>query len=280
MRDPKKSIPGLTAETEQAKGFERIQADLADPESVRTAVQTSGAQSAFIYLIHSTNDFMKSTIAAMKEAGIKFVVFLSSFTVYTNKTLREIDSSKLIPYWHAQVEAELDEAFGPENYAALRAGCFASNMQMEIKAKNASNELRVYGKDFEQDNIVPGDIGRVGGSILVSGLKNSENKVYVYGPKVISKLDTLATISKLLGKDWKLTSVGREEGHKIFLARGMPPMFADYMVETYGGKGEDKGNGERFPRYEEGVKNVQLYTGKPSTSLEDWVKENKTILDV
>lgn len=40
-------------------------------------------------------------------------------------------------------------------------------------------------------------------------------------------------------------------------------------------KGPDKGHGERFPNYEEGVSNVKLCTGKPAISLEDWVKENK-----
>jgi hypothetical protein len=52
------------------------------------------------------------------------------------------------------------------------------------------------------------------------------------------------------------------------------------MVEVGSTKGPDKGNGERFPNYKEGVANVSLYTGQPPMGLEMWVKQNKAVFDV
>jgi hypothetical protein len=276
MRDTSKSIPGLTEELEKSGGFSRVQADLQEPETVSQAVKTSGAKRAFIYLVHGAKDFLKASITAMKDAGIEFVVFLSSFTIHTDKGLREIPPSELIPYFHAQVEANLDDTFGPDNYVAVRPGCFVTNLLSE-KDGIVAGEVKIYGGTFEQDNITPGDIGRVAGTILVSGPRNGQKKVYLYGPETLSIHDSIAKIGKVLGKDLAITTLGQKEGYDKYVAQGFPPIFAQYMVDTLATMGPDKGDGKRFPNYEEGVKNVELYTGKPSTGLEEWVQENKAI---
>lgn len=95
MRDTNKSVLGLTKDL-KAGGIYRIQTDLQEPETLSQAVKTSGAKCAFIYLVHGASDHLKGTIAAMKAAGIEFVVFLSSFTILTNHGLRKIASSDLI----------------------------------------------------------------------------------------------------------------------------------------------------------------------------------------
>lgn len=276
MRDTNKGIPGLTEDLEKAGDFHRIQADLQEPETVSQAVKTSGAKRAFIYLVHGASDHLKGAIAALKAAGIEFVVFLSSFTIPTNQGLREIASSDLIPHMHAQVEANLDDIFGSDNYVAVRPGCFITNLLSE-KSGIAANEVKLYGDTFEHDNITPGDIGRVIGNILVSGPRNGQKKVYLYGPEILSIHDSIAKIGEVLGKDLTITTLGPKEGYDRYIGIGMPPAFAKYMVELLSTKGPDKGDGQRFPNYEEGVSNVKLYTGKPATSLEDWVKENKAI---
>jgi hypothetical protein len=101
--------------------------------------------------------------------------------------------------------------------------------------------------------------------------------VYLYAPEILSIHDSIAKIGKVLGKDLAITTLGPKEGYDKYISLGMPPASAKYMVETLSTKGPDKGHGERFPNYEEGVSNVKLYTGKQATSLEDWVKENKAL---
>lgn len=278
MRDTSKSIPSLTKELESAGDYHRIQADLEKPETVSQAIKTSGAKRAFIYLVHHASDHLHGAITAMKEAGIDFVVFLSSFTIPVNQGFREIPSADLIPYVHAQVEANLDDIFGSDHYVAVRPGCFITNLLSE-KAGIVANDVKLYGADFPQDNIVPSDIGRVVGNIVVSGSKNGQKKVYLYGPEIISVYDSITKIGEVLQKNLKITILGPKEGYDKYINSGMPKVFADYMVKVMGTKGVDKGNGERFPNYEEGVSNVTLYTGQKPTSLEEWVTQNKAVFD-
>lgn len=118
MRDPQKPIPGLTSEREREGGYERAQADLTKTDSVAAAVKAAGAKRAFIYLAHPSPDHMRSTLTALKSAGIEFVVFLSSYTIPGEP--RDVLPSELIPYIQAQVEITLDEVFGRDGYVAVR----------------------------------------------------------------------------------------------------------------------------------------------------------------
>lgn len=276
MRDTNKTIPGLAEDVEKNGRVHRIQADLLDPESVTHAVKTSGAKRAFLYLVHGAPDHLKGSIAAMKSAGIEFVVFLSSFTIYINQALRDIEQSDLLAHMHGQVEANLEDTFGPEHYVAVRSGCFITNLLSEKKGIT-QGKVELYGGDFEQDNIVPRDLGNVIGNILVSGSRDGQKIVYAYGPEILTIHDSIAKIGTALGKDLSITPLGPKEGYEKYVNNGMPGLYAKFMVDTLAGKGPDKGNGERFPYYEEGVRNVEVYTGKPGTTLENWVKENKVI---
>lgn len=271
MRDPSKAIPGLGKDVEVAGNFSRVKADLQDPAAVIDAIKTSGAKRAFVYLAHGAPNHMKATFEAMKSAGVEFVVVLSSFTIPTNKALRDIPASEMIPYVHAQAEANLDDVFGAEQYVALRPGAFATNL-LSHKDGIAAGQVSLYGVDFEQDNITPGDIGRVAGTILVSGPRNGQKKVYLYGPQLLSLRDSVVKIGSMLNKDVEVTVPSREETYKKHINSGMPAHVAEYFVQVQSDKGTDKGNGERFPHYNEGVDNVQLYTGRPSTSFDEWVK--------
>lgn len=267
MRDPQKPIPGLSAEKEQAGNFERVQADLNDPESVAAAVQKSGARRAFIYFAFGTPDHMRSTLQALKSSGIEFVVFLSSFTV--SGKLGDIQPSDIISYVHAQVEISLDEIFGEENYVAVRPGAFATETLQRKTAINAG-EVKLYAPDFKFDLVTPIDMGRVSGTILTHGPRNNQRKVYVYGPKFLSQKEAVETIAKVLGKEVKISNITEQEELETRLQAGTPRPIAEYLVQTLG-----KADGWHRTNYEEGVENVQLYTGKPSTGFEEWVEANK-----
>ncbi|KAJ5457309.1 hypothetical protein N7530_012583 [Penicillium desertorum] len=271
MRDPKKPIPGLSSEQEQTGGFKRMQADLTDPGSVAAAVNESRAKRAFIYLAFGSSDNMKSTLEALKSAGIEFVVFLSSYTV--SGEARDVDPSDIIPYVHAQVEINLDGIFGPENYVAVRPGGFATNM-LRNKSDIAAGEVKLYTPNFELDCVTPIDMGRVSGTILAQGPKNGQRKVYVYGPQVISMSDAIHTIAKVLGKNVRITTINAEEALEQHLGYGLPKPLAEYMIRRFGT--DDNGNVPRA-HYEEGVQNVQLYTGATSTGFEKWVATNKDL---
>ncbi|CAG8922834.1 unnamed protein product [Penicillium salamii] len=271
MRDTQKQIPGLSPENEQKGGFKRVQADLTNPESVAAAVKSSGAKRAFTYLAFGTPDHMRATFAAMKSAGIEFVVFLSSYTVAGEP--KDVPPADLIPYIHAQVEISLDEIYGQENYVSLRPGGFATNL-LRFKKGIQAGEVRIWAPGFKFDCITPGDMGRVGGTILVHGPKNGQRKVYLYGPRLIAQGDAIVAIGKIVGKDITLATIGEKEALDEYIAGGIPKPLAEYMVQ----KSASTSN-ELTDRacYDIGVENVELYTGKPSTKFEDWVEENKEL---
>ncbi|KAF9888636.1 hypothetical protein FE257_008394 [Aspergillus nanangensis] len=268
MRDTQKAIPGLSAEAEQEGGYQRVQADLTQPDLVAAAVQASGATRAFIYLVHGTPDHMRATLAALKSAGITFVVFLSSCAIMGEP--KDVVPSEIIPFVHAQVEISLDEIFGL-NYVALRPGSFATNL-LWFKKGIEIGEVKIYAPKFRFDYITPEDIGRIGGTILVQGPRNNQQKIYLYGPKIIAQEDGISVVAKSINKDVKITTITEQEALDQYIQAGIPKAVAEYILRKSGSTSNELTD---RPCYEIGVENVQLYTGKPPTGLEDWVKANK-----
>ena len=275
MRDTKKPIPGLDIEKEKQSSFERVQADLTKPDTVRDAVKTSGAKHAFIYLAHGMPDGMKSTIEALKSAGIELVVFLSSFTVQNDP--RAIQPDEFISYIHAQVEISLEEVFGADRVVSVRAGCFASNT-VQHKPELDKGEVKLYVPNAKIDNIVPEDIGRVCGTVLVKGPQDEQRAIYLYGPKIMSQADSVETLAKALGKSPKVVSINEQDALKMYVEeRGYPEPIAKYMLGRYAMPQTGKFQLLGYSIEEEHLSNVQKYSGKEATTFEDWVQQNKQI---
>ncbi|KAK4895216.1 hypothetical protein LTR49_028290 [Elasticomyces elasticus] len=273
MRDTSKAIPGLTSDHENSGKFERVQADLNNADSVAAAIKSTGATRAFVYLAHGQPDHMMSTFSAMKSAGITFVVFLSSYTIaMAGPEPADVQPSEIISYMHAQAELSLREIFGEESYVALRPGNFATN-SVRYKSDIAAGEVEMLGASFPADGITPNDMGEVGGTILALGPKNGQHIVYLYGPEMLTQGATSQIVGRVLGKEVKLKSqtpeVALEQMTRMF---GSKPL-AEYMVRMSTRDYE----GAKFPYHEEGVENIQLYTDRPATKFEDWVKANKEL---
>lgn len=266
MRDTKKQIPGLSPEEEEKGNYERIQADLSKPDSVTAAVESSGAKRAFIYLIWGVD--LQPSMIALKTAGIEFVTFLSSFTVAGKAKVTPAD---LIPYAHLHVENILDEVFGEENCVAIRPGGFATNI-VRHKDDIAAGEFKSYGPEFPVDCITPGDMGRVSGTVLAQGPKNNQRKIYLYGPQILTHGTACQAVGKVIGKDVKVTLISEQEQLDAHARDGLPKHLSEYMVKLF--NNEKNGIPHHRPEYDTGVKNVELYTGRPSMAFEDWVKDN------
>jgi uncharacterized protein YbjT (DUF2867 family) len=275
MRDTEKAIPGLDAGKEKQGSYERVYADLTKPDTVRDAVKTTGAKYAFIYLAFGMPDGMKSTIEALKSAGIELVVFLSSFTIRGD--LKAIQPSQSIPYVHAQVEIKLEEIFGVDGFVAARPGSFASNT-LQYKAGLKKGEVKIHIPDAKVDCIVPEDIGRVCGTVLAKGPQDEQRAIYLYGPTLLPQTDAVKILAKVLGKDPKIVSLDEQEAYKMFVEeRGVPVHLAKYMIsqaaKTTTGHNEVFG----YAVSEEQLSNVQKYSGRKATTFEEWAEQNKQI---
>lgn len=276
MRDVSKNIPDLSKSEEQSGRYHRVQADLTKPETLSAAVESSGATKAFIYLAHGTPDNMKTSIEALKAAGVKFIVFLSSFTIGSAPAfgdLRAVPASEIIPSVHAKVELSLEEVYGAGHYVAIRPGGFATNIlrQSEGIAKGA---VRMRGSHFNFDLITPDDMGRVSGTILATqeGPRDGQGHIYLFGPQILSAKEAIAVVAKELGKSVDVTEIDNEEAMQQFDAQHVPRPFAQYMLSKMERPQDEKAS---RPNYQEGLDNIKKYTGRDSMSWEEWVRENK-----
>ncbi|KUJ09143.1 NAD(P)-binding protein [Mollisia scopiformis] len=272
MRDPSKPIPVLS-DLEKAANFTRIYADLTKPDTVHAAISTTGAKHAFLYCAHGTPDHMKATVQALKAAGIEFVVFLSSYTVRGD--LEAIPPAEAIPYVHAQVEIQLREVFGEKGFVAARPGSFASNTRQYAKEVR-EGEVRMYRPGLKVDCIVPEDIGRVCGGILVRGPRDGEERaVYLYGPELLTQEGTVKVLEKVLGKEIKVRELDEGETYKMFMDRGTPEYFVKYMINLMKRSGTEEYQVYGYPVAKEELLNVEKYSGRKATTFEEWAEQNK-----
>jgi uncharacterized protein YbjT (DUF2867 family) len=273
MRNMDKPIPGLDAAKEKQGSFERVYADLTKPDTVRHAVNTTGAKYAFIYCAHGSPDHMKSTIEALKSASIDLVVFLSSFTIQGDP--KSIQPSEIIPYVHAQVEINLGEIFGANGFVAARPGSFADNT-LQYKAGFEKGRVKIHIPDAKVDCIVPEDIGRVCGTILAKGPQDEQRAIYLYGPELLSQMDSIRILAKVLGKNPKIEIIDEQDAYKMFIEeRGVPAFLAKYMIDRMGKNVTEHSQVFGYPVREGELSNVQKYSGRKATTFEEWVEQSK-----
>jgi uncharacterized protein YbjT (DUF2867 family) len=271
MRDPQKSIPGLSPEQEQAGGFERVQADLTKPETIHAAVTKTGAKRAFIYIVFGSPDNLRSSLEALKSAGIEFVVFLSSATVQGDA--RSMPPTNFVAWAHAQVEVGLEETFGADGFVAVRPAYFATNA-LWWKGMVREGEVKVPFPEAKLDWITPGDIGRVCGALLAAGGgTDGQNAVPLVGPELVSQRDAVGIIGRAVGRDIKVTELDEEEGLDMYVnGYGLPEPVGKQLIDMLRKREESV---EFYKGLEEAAGNVRKHTGGPPTKLQEWVDEHK-----
>ncbi|CAG8152706.1 unnamed protein product [Penicillium olsonii] len=260
VRDPTKPIPRL-----DNIEFDKISADLTKPETVEAAVRQSGATVAFIYVVGDGQ--MRASLLALKEGGVKSVVFLSSFTVTGD--IHATPSTDFIAYRHAQLEIQLEEVFGNEGFVSIRPAYFSSNI-LNFKKGILEGEVELPNPDAEFDWISPDEVGRVAGKILAHG--SQDHAVGIVGREKLSLRDGLGVIGEVLGKSIKIVKIGEEEAVNQLCEIGIPLPVAAWIVHdaVY-----DAGKTLRADEYPEASKSVLRYTGKAPIGLKEWSEENR-----
>jgi uncharacterized protein YbjT (DUF2867 family) len=273
MRDPKKAIPGLTKEAEQSGKYERLQADMSDAASVRSAVEKTGAEAAFLYLVFGSPDNMLATFQALKDCGIKHVVFLSSLTV-PKENLESVQPDNLISYSHSQAELSLRKVFPKEQLVAIRPGSFATNV-LHHKKGITERKVKLAKYDFYADMITNEDMGEVSGTILVEGQRDGEDYVYLFGPDVVLEDKTFQTLSKVLGEEIEVVKVDDDEALQELIREDLPEPVAKFLVKAMKDVDGDDGLALAGAPHKEGVDNVKKYTGHSAVGFEEWAGRNK-----
>jgi uncharacterized protein YbjT (DUF2867 family) len=271
MRDTSKSIPGLD---DSEPGYHRVQADLMEPSSLAKAVQQSGAKTAFVYCMMRSSDSMASSFVALKDAGITYVVLLSSYTVQ-GAAHDEINTVEFLSKVHAQHELALEKS--GIAYAAVRPMYFASNVTWNKEAIKAGVIELVY-PDSKLDFITPSDIGAVCGAVLAEPRFQQPDKdgaaktIYLCGPQLITQRRAHEIIAEKLHHDLEVKEIDEETWFKKndFLPRPVLQATANLMK---------KKQDDLFPPklYDEAVGNVKKYTGAEPLEFGPWVEANKEL---
>jgi uncharacterized protein YbjT (DUF2867 family) len=267
--------PGTTGSDD----FKTVYADLSKPETVRDAIRSSGATRAFFYLLMTANDAMRGVIEAMNEAGIEFVVFLSSFNVHGDKT--KADPSNFIAMKHAKVEMVLEEVLGLDRYAAVRPGYFATNA-LRWRPMVAAGEVKIPFADAIFDWIDERDIGAVAGKLLAGNSQAlsavpSDGGLPICGAELISQRQAAETVAQTLGKDLKITSLTGEEGAQFYVDEaGIPEPMAKQLIKLLRERDEQGPTGQYGEsKFSNGQINIRRVTGKDPTGFAQWAEHHK-----
>ncbi|KAL4915539.1 hypothetical protein BDW62DRAFT_219327 [Aspergillus aurantiobrunneus] len=253
LRDISKVIPGLTATEEQNSRYERVQADLTQPESVRAVVSNTGATHAFIYAaLGASPDHMLSSAEALKAAGIERVVLLSSITVHGD--LRAIPPTDFIGYEHARVELSLESVFGPQGFVAVRPSYFAKD-----------GKVKWAFPDLKHDFISPDDIGAV-----------SRVPVLLIGPETdLSVVGAIGIIGETINKPVRVTKISPDENIQVMVEKaGVPEPVTKTLTESFAKTNEDQ-SPINTPLTSEARANIEKYLKRPPVRFLQWVERNE-----
>ncbi|KAL2853334.1 hypothetical protein BJY01DRAFT_73827 [Aspergillus pseudoustus] len=277
MRDTSKSIPGL-APTEEQKSdlYERVQADLTQPDSVRAAAFKTGATYAFIYAaLGASPDHMRSTAEALRAGGIRHVVLLSSAGVQGE--IRAIQPSNYIGYEHAQVEISLEDVFTPKGYVAVRPSFFASNTLWWQKQIVEDKEVKWAFPDLKFDYITPEDIGAVCGTILAGVVEGEPGSpVILLGPEEeLTVAGAIEAIAKAINQPVKVTKVSPDEHVQTLVSKsGLPEPLAKVLTSNFANLNERQATVDE-PLDSRLRVNVEKYLNRPAMRFADWAERNK-----
>ncbi|KAI9042948.1 NmrA-like family protein [Aspergillus affinis] len=262
MRNPSTPIPKI-----DGLPFKRYKADLTQPDTLRTAVRVADAKAAFIYGIFNGPDYMRTALRALKEAGIEYVVFLSSFIILTD--IHAVDPSDIVPWEHAQVEIALEEVYGRDSYVTVRPAFYSSNILHE-KHAILQGEVKLPNPDAKFDFIASEDIGHVAGTILVNGAP--EHIVRLLGPEEMALRDAVLIVGDVLGKEVRVTRISREEAAAQMEAAGMPTPMVNWHLHNVIDR---PGSYLQSPDAPTARDSILSYAKHPPHRFQEWVEKNK-----
>ncbi|KAM0550187.1 hypothetical protein ACHAPJ_009035 [Fusarium lateritium] len=276
MRDINKPIPGLTPEIERQHNFKRIQADLSEPKSIQRAVSDSQATVAFTYILPSAQDGLLATFEAMKDAGITYVVLLSSYTIFQFGDAKSaLEGSNAISVLHAKAELALAKSGLP--YTALRPMYFASNIKtLEDWEAIGKGSLEMGYPDATFDYVAPEDVGAIAGARLVESPPSSGvHELPICGPELVPQRDAWSRISETLGITFTIKELDVEGLRGKFAKKGWPQPLVEANVVYVVNVARDPSYIYSMELYQEASTSHKKYTGREPTKFSTWVERHK-----
>lgn len=237
-------------------GFEVARADYDDPASMEKAF--SGIETLLLISGAGPNEVRianhRAAIDAAKKAGVKRVVYIS----FTNP----VPGSKFI--WAAPyVDAEAYLKASGLIYIILRDNQYALNLDSLLAQAKESGVFAIPGATGKVAYITHQDVASAIVAVLTG--KGQDNTIYeLTGPEAFNADDIAKVLSAELGKRISVIDATLDSFKEFFRSIGMPEFVVEGLSSIYVASGAGE--------YSEVSNDVNLLTGKPATSLRDYIR--------
>jgi uncharacterized protein YbjT (DUF2867 family) len=205
------------------EGVELAVGDLADPRSVRAALD--GAEALFLSCADDPRrvGWETSAIDAAVAAGVRRIVKLSAVGAEPGSPVTFWD-------WHGQVERHL-RASGT-GWVILRSSWYMSNLLAAAAQVAAESRLYAPAGQARVAMIDPRDVGAAAAALLSS--PGHEGRTYlVTGPEAITFTEAAAGLSAATGRGIEFTDIPGEAAEQAMIAGGVPAFAAGQIIRIF-----------------------------------------------
>ncbi|MBV9321024.1 MAG: NAD(P)H-binding protein [Mycobacterium sp.] len=206
----------------QSPGVEAVAADLAQPESMRRALQDVDA--VFLYP-YAQDRQLTALVTEMKQACVSKVVVLS--TIDTTRSEQFVDYNRRL---HLAVENAI--AAGGFAYTCLRPGAFARNaLRFWAGQIRRDRRVRLPFPESKQAPIDDDDIAAVAVRVLTSGELDSQC-IVLTGPQSLSMRQQIGLISEAIGHQIAIETISEADARALY-APVLPPAYLDLLMSQW-----------------------------------------------
>jgi uncharacterized protein YbjT (DUF2867 family) len=237
-----------------------VKGDLADPASVDAAM----AGQDVVYLANGQTDdqvaLEKTAIDAAVKAGVKRIVKISAMAA----DLGKIDGPNPFARWHAEIEEYL--AGSPLAVTILRPNMFDDNL-LGSAAQIATGQLYSTTGSGRTAWVHPRDIAELAAAALLDD--SHAGRVYnVTGPEALTHDELAERFTSILGTPVQHITIDDDAFRGALGSAGLPAWVVDAYVEMNARTVRD---GLASTVSED----VPTVLGRPATSVDVWIEENR-----
>lgn len=234
-------------------GVETVELDLTDPGGFGDAFR--GVDAVFLY---TTRGSAAPFLSAAREAGVRYVVLLSSPASYEAAEYRG-------PIGRIHRAAEETVGESGLDYTILYPSWLATNARRDWGAAvRAGEPVELAYPATQCAPIHPDDVAEVAVDLLVRDTHRSRMQILT-GPESMRMDEAVATVGAALGRTIAMRKISREDA----LARREPWLAAEILESLLDSAAAAVGRPASITNA------VERITGRPARSLREWVAENR-----
>jgi uncharacterized protein YbjT (DUF2867 family) len=261
-------VRALVRSAENADAFpgaEAITGDLADPESLRSAM--AGAEKAFLLCGPTEQEVQlnRNAIDAAKESGVELLVRSSILG-------SDPDSRTVFVRDHGACDRYLEES--GVAHAVVRPNLFLQNVpETTIPAIDADGNFYVNAADARISMVDTRDVGAAAAVLITE--PGHEGRAYdITGPEALSYGDVAAKLSAVAGRKISYVDVPDEAVHDALVGFGLGEWLAGALVDLY--RDYKRSGAEGYAS--QVTTSLQDLTGNSPRSLDALLEESRDAL--